>query len=152
MLSDEVAGSPEGGAMWVRSSCRKLAEKLDVPDEAVVEMEQRMGSKDLSLDAELTDEKDASHLDFLSGGDASQEEILTKAEEEERVRSGMAVALKTLKDRERYIIEKRVLADKPLTLEELGSKFNISRERVRQIESAALKKIKDVLEEKGIGK
>ncbi len=64
----------------------------------------------------------------------------------------MAVALKTLKDRERYIIEKRVLSDQPLTLEELGTKFNISRERVRQIESAALKKIKDVLEEKGISK
>ncbi|MGH7892354.1 MAG: sigma factor-like helix-turn-helix DNA-binding protein, partial [Thermodesulfobacteriota bacterium] len=101
---------------------------------------------------ELTSEKDASHLDFLTGGEANQEELLTKAEEEENVRKGMAVALKTLKDRERYIIEKRVLSDQPLTLEELGTKFNISRERVRQIESAALKKIKDVLEEKGISK
>ena len=141
-----------GGDTLSSEDYRELAQKLDVPDEAVIEMEQRMGSKDLSLDAELTSEKDASHLDFLTGGEANQEELLTKAEEEENVRKGMAVALKTLKDRERYIIEKRVLSDQPLTLEELGTKFNISRERVRQIESAALKKIKDVLEEKGISK
>ncbi|HSC34171.1 MAG TPA: RNA polymerase sigma factor RpoH [Thermodesulfobacteriota bacterium] len=141
-----------GGEALSTEDYRELAERLDVPDEAVIEMEQRMGSKDLSLDAELTSEKDASHLDFLTGGDANQEELLTKAQEEETVRKGMAVALKTLKDRERYIIEKRVLSDQPLTLEELGTKFNISRERVRQIESAALKKIKDVLEEKGISK
>lgn len=141
-----------GGEALSTEDYRELAQKLDVPDEAVIEMEQRMGSKDLSLDAELTSEKDASHLDFLTGGEANQEEILTKAQEEETVRKGMAVALKTLKDRERYIIEKRVLSDQPLTLEELGTKFNISRERVRQIESAALKKIKDVLEEKGISK
>ncbi len=141
-----------GGEALSTEDYRELAQKLDVPDEAVIEMEQRMGSKDLSLDAELTSEKDASHLDFLTGGEANQEELLTKAQEEETVRKGMAVALKTLKDRERYIIEKRVLSDQPLTLEELGTKFNISRERVRQIESAALKKIKDVLEEKGISK
>lgn len=141
-----------GGEALSTEDYRELAERLDVPDEAVIEMEQRMGSKDLSLDAELTSEKDASHLDFLTGGEANQEELLTKAQEEEKVRKGMAVALKALKDRERYIIEKRVLSDQPLTLEELGTKFNISRERVRQIESAALKKIKDVLEEKGISK
>lgn len=142
----------KGGDNLSTEDYRELAEKLNVPEEAVIEMEQRMGGKDLSLDAELTDERDASHMDFITSGEASQEDILTKAEEDERVRSRMAVALKTLKDRERYIIEKRVLTDHPQTLEELGSKFKISRERVRQIESAALKKIKDVLEEKGISK
>lgn len=62
----------------------------------------------------------------------------------------MVDALETLKDRERFIIENRILADKPLTLEELGTKYNISRERVRQIENAALKKMKTVLKDKGI--
>lgn len=130
----------------------ELADKLEVPDEAVIEMDQRMSSKDLSLDAEIKSEHDVSHLDFLADDDENQEDILTKAEEEQKVRSGMDVALKTLKDRERYIIEKRVLSDNPLTLEELGSKFNISRERVRQIESAALKKIRSALEDEGISK
>ena len=131
---------------------RELADKLEVPDEAVIEMDQRMSSKDLSLDAEIKSEHDVSHLDFLADDDENQEDILTKAEEEKKVRSGMNVALKNLKERERYIIEKRVLSDNPLTLEELGTKFNISRERVRQIESAALKKIRSALEDEGISK
>lgn len=131
---------------------KELAEKLNVSDRAVIEMDQRMGGKDLSLDAEIRSDNDLSHLDFLADADANQEEMLTKSQEQEMVRDGMADALETLKDRERYIIEERVLSDNPKTLDELGVKFNISRERVRQIESAALKKIKHVLEERGITK
>ncbi len=131
---------------------KELAERLEVPEEAVIEMEQRMGGKDLSLDVPIKKEDEATHLEFLAGEEETQEELITKAEEEERFKTGMTEALKTLKERERYIIEKRILSETPLTLEELGTKFNISRERVRQIESAALKKIKHVLEEKGISK
>ncbi|MGI9533311.1 MAG: sigma factor-like helix-turn-helix DNA-binding protein, partial [Thermodesulfobacteriota bacterium] len=58
--------------------------------------------------------------------------------------------LDTLKDREKFIIENRILTDSPLTLEEIGNKYKISRERVRQIENAALKKIKKAFKEKGI--
>ena len=141
-----------GGDNLSAEDYHELADKLEVSDEAVKEMDQRMTGKDLSLDAEIKSEHDVSHLDFLADDDENQEDILTKAEEEKKVRSGMDVALKTLKDRERYIIEKRVLSDNPLTLEELGTKFNISRERVRQIESAALKKIRSALEDEGISK
>jgi len=131
---------------------KELAEKLNVSDKAVIEMDQRMGGKDLSLDAEIKSDNDMSHLDFLADTVVNQEDLLTKTQESEMVRNGMEDALETLKDRERYIIEQRVLSDSPKTLEELGTKFNISRERVRQIESAALKKIKTVLQEKGIRK
>jgi len=141
-----------GGKELGAEDYEELAERLEVPKEAVLEMEQRMGSKDLSLDVPVKKENDTTHLEFLSEEVATQEELITKAEEQERVKEGMSEALKTLKERERYIIEKRVLSDKPLTLEELGTKFNISRERVRQIESAALKKLKRVLEEKGISR
>jgi len=130
---------------------KELADKLNVSNEAVIEMDKRMGGKDFSLDAEIKGDTDLSHMDFLSDDEENQEELITKAEEQERVKSGMIDALKTLKDRERYIIENRILADNPLTLEELGTKFNISRERVRQIENAALKKMKSVFKEKGIG-
>ncbi|MEM7007630.1 MAG: RNA polymerase sigma factor RpoH [Thermodesulfobacteriota bacterium] len=129
---------------------KELADKLNVSDEAVIEMDKRMGSKDLSLDAEIKDDNDMSHLDFLAGDEANQEDLVTKVEQDEIIKSGMLDALDTLKDRERFIIENRILADKPLTLEELGEKYNISRERVRQIENAALKKMKTVLKEKGI--
>lgn len=131
---------------------KELANKLNVTYEAVIEMDQRMGSKDLSLDAEIKSDTNLSHLDFLADDEENQEELITKVEEEKRVKSGMVDALKTLKDRERYIVENRILADKPLTLEELGTKYNISRERVRQIENAALKKMKSILKEKGISK
>jgi RNA polymerase sigma-32 factor len=131
---------------------KELAEKLNVSDKAVIEMDQRMGGKDLSLDAEIKSDNEMSHLDFLADAKVNQEDLLTKTQETEMVRDGMEDALEKLKDRERYIIEERVLSDEPKTLDELGTKFNISRERVRQIESAALKKIKSVLQEKGIRK
>ncbi len=131
---------------------KELANKLNVTYEAVIEMDQRMGSKDLSLDAEIKSDTNLSHMDFLADDEENQEDLITKVEEEKRVKSGMVDALKTLKDRERYIVENRILADKPLTLEELGTKYNISRERVRQIENAALKKMKSILKEKGISK
>lgn len=131
---------------------KELADKLNVSDQAVIEMDQRMGSKDLSLDAEIAGDTDLSHMDFLTDDDENQEDLITKAEEAKRVKSTMVDALKTLKDRERFIIENRILADKPLTLEKLGTKFKISRERVRQIENAALKKMKTILKEKGISK
>lgn len=131
---------------------KELAQKLNVSDKAVIEMDQRMGGKDLSLDAEIKSDNDMSHLDFLADSGVNQEDLLTKSQEAEIVKDGMSDALETLKDRERYIIEQRVLSDSPKTLDELGTKYNISRERVRQIESAALKKIKSVLQEKGIKK
>jgi len=129
---------------------KELADKLNVSNEAVIEMDKRMGGKDFSLDAEIKGDTELSHMDFLADDDVNQEELITKAEEDDIVKSGMVDALKVLKDRERFIIENRILSDKPLTLEELGEKYNISRERVRQIENAALKKMKGVLKEKGI--
>lgn len=131
---------------------KELADELDVSDEAVIEMDKRMGSKDFSLDAEIKGDSDLSHMDFLADDHVNQEDLITKAEEDKRVKSGMKDALKVLKDRERFIIENRILSEKPLTLEELGEKYNISRERVRQIENAALKKMKGVLKDKGISK
>ncbi len=141
-----------GGEGLTAEDYKEIAKNLNVSDQEVIEMDKRMGAKDLSLDAEFKDNKDSSHMDFLADEVESQEDIVNKAQEEEQVRSGMEAALEKLKDRERYIIENRVLADTPKTLEELGAEFNISRERVRQIENAALKKIKTVLEEQGISK
>ncbi len=131
---------------------KNLAQELGVSDEAVVEMDQRMGGKDLSLDADLNSNGETTHLDFLVDDVSNQEDIITRAEEEEKVKSELETALKSLKERERFIIENRILKDKPLTLEELGSKLNLSRERVRQIESVALQKIKHVLEKRGISR
>ena len=80
---------------------KELADKLNVTYEAVIEMDQRMGSKDLSLDAEIKSDTNLSHMDFLADDEENQEALITKVEEEKRVKSGMVDALKTLKDRER---------------------------------------------------
>ncbi len=127
-----------------------LADKLGVPDQAVIEMDKRMKTKDFSLDTEIKDKSEATHLDFLQDKQLDQEDIISKAQEEVVVQEGLSDALEILSDREKYIIKNRVLSESPLTLEEIGQKYEISRERVRQIESAALKKIRTVFEDKGI--
>jgi RNA polymerase sigma-32 factor len=129
---------------------RALAEEFGVSDEVIIEMEQRMGGKDLSLDAQIKGDSGTTHADLLESGASNQEEVITRVEEEEELKRGLEVALKSLKERERFVVENRILTDKPLTLEELGTKLNLSRERVRQIENTALKKMKGVLERMGV--
>lgn len=132
---------------------KTLAKELGVSGEAIAEMEQRMAGKDVSLDVEIREEGErATHLDFLADKLASQEEILTKIQEEEKIKRELDTALKSLEERERLIIENRILRDNPLTLEELGTKLNISRERVRQIENEALKKMKTILKNMGVSR
>lgn len=132
---------------------KTLAKELEVSGEAIAEMEQRMAGKDVSLDVEIREEGErATHLDFLADKLASQEEILTKIQEEEKIKRELDTALKSLEERERFIIENRILRDNPLTLEELGTKLNISRERVRQIENEALKKMKTILKNMGVSR
>ncbi len=132
---------------------KTLAKELGVSDEAIAEMEQRMAGKDVSLDVEIREDGERpTHLDFLADKLASQEEILTKIQEEEKIKRELDTALKSLEEMERFIIENRILRDNPLTLEELGTKLNISRERVRQIENEALKKMKTVLKNMGVSR
>ena len=128
----------------------KIAKELGVRDKDVIEMDQRMSRKDLSLDASLTDDSETSYINFLEAEGSNQEELIAKNQIETNVKDNIAPILNTLKDREKYIIENRILSDTPKTLEEIAKTYKISRERVRQIESAALKKIKKAFKEKGI--
>ncbi|NIP39351.1 MAG: RNA polymerase sigma factor RpoH [Candidatus Dadabacteria bacterium] len=127
-----------------------LANKLGVSDKAVIEMDKRMKTKDFSLDTEIKDKSEATHLDFVEDKHLGQDDIVSNAQQEAAVQEGLSDALEVLSEREQFIIKNRVLTDTPLTLEEIGQKYEISRERVRQIESAALKKIRVVFEEMGI--
>jgi RNA polymerase sigma-32 factor len=129
---------------------KTLARGLGVSKKALIEMEKRMAGKDLSLDVEVGGKGGGTHLDFLEDTLSSQEAMLMKIQEEEKVKRELEIALNSLEERERLIIDSRILRDKPLTLEELGKKLNISGERVRQIENLALKKMKDSLKKRGI--
>ncbi len=119
----------------------EIATSLGVKDAEVAEMDLRMGSRDVSLNEIINDESTNSHLDFLAYEGDDQEVSLIKDEEKSLVQRDIAGALAHLNERESYIILNRVMADDPKTLQEIGEKYNISRERARQIEKQALKKI-----------
>jgi len=132
----EAAGAEMGEEIY-----SEIAKELDVPDSQVIEMDRIMSGKDLSLDANVEGSTERTYLDIL-GDKFDQEQFLEDSQTLPIVGKKIKEALANLKDRERYIIEKRVLTDTPETLEKLSRKFGISRERVRQIEKNALNKIK----------
>ena len=119
----------------------EIATSLGVKGSEVAEMDLRMGSRDVSLNEFINDEGDSSHIDFLTYKGDDQELSLIKDEEKSLAQRDIAGALTNLSERESYIILNRVMADDPKTLQEIGVKYNISRERARQIEKQALKKM-----------
>lgn len=123
---------------------RSAAEYLDVKESELLEMGQRMRGE-FSLDAELGDENGATMLETLADDRLNQEELLGELQENRELSREIGRAVATLNEKERFIIEKRVTADDPLTLQEIADYFSISRERVRQIEEAALRKVKSSL-------
>jgi RNA polymerase sigma-32 factor len=123
----------------------KVAKRLRVKTAEVQEMELRLDGRDLSLDAPVGDDGDQSHLDFVASAGPGQEHELSTAEETKMVSGRVVEALARLDQRERYIIEQRVMSDRPLTLKELGEHFGFSRERARQLEIRAKEKLKQEL-------
>ncbi len=119
-----------------------LAEDLDVSKEDIIEMEQRMASRDLSLDTPIDGDHELTHLELLQEESPNQEEVLAKEEEKRIWEREVQNAMKRLNDKEVYVIKNRIMSDSPLTLQEIGDHLKLSRERVRQIESEALKKLK----------
>jgi RNA polymerase sigma-32 factor len=119
-----------------------LAKDLDVTQEDIINMEQRMSSKDISLNAPFDSDQELTPLDLLQEDSLNQEEALA-LEEEKKIREREVFhAMKHLNEKETYVIKNRIMADSPLTLQEIGDHLKLSRERVRQIESEALKKLK----------
>jgi len=120
----------------------KLATDLEVAKEDIIEMEQRMSSRDLSLDAPFDEGHELTHLDLLQEDSPNQEEIFAQEEEKGIREREIEKAMKRLNEKEIYVIKNRIMSDSPLTLQEIGDQLKLSRERVRQIESEALKKLK----------
>ena len=119
-----------------------VANELAVAKEDIIEMEQRMSARDLSLDAPFDDSQELSHFDLLKETSPNQEEVFGDEEEKQILGKEVRDAMKRLNDKEEYVIKNRIMADSPLTLQEIGHHLKLSRERVRQIESEALKKLK----------
>lgn len=120
----------------------RLAEKIKVTEDEVIDMSARLRAHDLSLDDTIGDNSRDSFADTLRDDSPDQETVLSDLEEQSDLKLWTQRALNTLSDREKYIVENRLLTEVPATLKELGSHFGITRERARQIERAALKKLK----------
>ena len=132
-------------ALGVMPVPQLLASTLDVKTEEVEDMEKRLAYTDTSLDHPLYDEGEETLLDVLQGTE-DIEEIVTTKEKKEILEQKVAEFKKILNDKELLIFEKRIMAEEPMTLQEIGERFKISRERVRQIETRVLKKFNDKFE------
>ena len=117
-----------------------IATELDVPAAEVVEMNRRLGS-DRSLNATISEEGDGEWQDMLVDERANQETILAESEERQQRVRFLKLGLDALNDRERQILVARRLSEEPMTLEELSQRFQVSRERVRQLEVRAFEKV-----------
>jgi RNA polymerase sigma-32 factor len=117
-----------------------IAHRLGVSKQDVIDMNRRM-SGDASLNAPLREEGEGEWQDWLVDEGVSQENLLVDREEADNRHDALHQALGVLNDRERRIFEARRLTDDPITLEQLSDEFDISRERVRQIEVRAFEKV-----------
>jgi len=129
-------------ALGVYPAPKLLAKNLDVKEEEVEEMQKRLAYTDVSLEAPLHDESDDTIMDRMRT-DENVEEVVAEKQRSEILAKKVREFKKTLNDKEIYIFEHRIMAEEPSTLQEIGVKFNVSRERVRQIETRVLKKFKD---------
>ena len=117
---------------------------LNVSDKEVAEMEQRLQG-DHSLDAELLCGDGLTALEGLADERMNQEDLLAECQENQQLQQMVARVVAVLNEKERFVIERRITSDEPLTLQEIATHFSISRERVRQIEEGALKKVRNSL-------
>jgi RNA polymerase sigma-32 factor len=119
----------------------KIAERLDVSESEVISMNRRLAGGDASLNASPSAESDGEWMDWLVDETESQEIQLAETQEISKRRLLLNQAMGSLNDRERHILMERRLRDEPKTLEDLSQEYNVSRERIRQIEVRAFEKL-----------
>lgn len=122
-----------------------LADRLNVRERDVIEMDQRLGSWELSLDQPLTQETEGTLLDVLPAGGAPVDEQLAASELQTIFREKLAEFVKTLNERDEDILRNRILSETPVTLEDLGHKYGVTKERTRQLEARIIKRLRDYL-------
>jgi RNA polymerase sigma-32 factor len=101
--------------------------------------------RDISVDGQIGESDRMSILETIPDERMNQEELLAAYQEEHQLKQQVIRALEGLSEKERYVIEKRVTSEAPLTLQEIADHFSISRERVRQIEERGLAKLRQIL-------
>ncbi len=125
-----------------------LAEKLNVKESEVVEMEQRLGGSDVSMDAPVQDNSETSLMSLLPSPNATAEELLSRKQTSHLLLESLDEFASTLKPKELIIFKQRMLGEDKATLQEISDQLSISRERVRQLENRIKEKLKEFLLEK----
>ena len=120
-----------------------LSEKLGVSEQEIINMDQRLDGWDVSLDAPLKEDSDSERIDFVSTESESAEDHVARKEIESVLNIKIDEFKKNMTERELEIFDHRIFSDSPMTLQEIGEKYGISRERVRQIEKNIVKKMKE---------
>jgi len=128
-------------ALGVFPAPQLLASTLDVTEEEVESMQKRLAYTDISLETPVHEEGDDTLMDMIKTGD-NVEEIVTDREMDSMLSERVAEFKKDLNEKEQFIFEHRIMTDESMTLQEIGEKFKISRERVRQIENKVLNRFK----------
>ena len=119
-----------------------LAERLDVKETDIEEMTQRLGSSEVSINAPIGENGKDEFLSIMPDNAIELDEQISEVEGRVMLLNKLQEYRKRLSEKELYIFDKRIMSESPLTLQELGDKYSISRERVRQIQERIIKKIK----------
>jgi RNA polymerase sigma-32 factor len=134
-------------AQGIEVSPMLLSHRLDVKESEIVEMDRRLNSWDMSLDSPLKDDSEDTYKSFLPSGDLPVDDQIADQEAKAILHDELMFFGEQLEGKEAVIFDKQLLGEEPMTLQEIGEKFGISRERVRQIEARLKKKLKAYLEE-----
>jgi RNA polymerase sigma-32 factor len=137
-------------AIGIEPTHAEIAKRLNVEEKEVVEMDRRLARGDASLDAAVseTDGKPTTRMDLLPASGAGPDAIAEGAEMQELVRRHLDEFRKTLSGKDVLIFDKRLVSEDPMTLQELGDEFGVSRERVRQLEARLTGRLRDYLRQK----
>jgi len=124
-----------------------LSERLGVTEKEIVDMDQRLDGWDVSLDAPLTDDSDSEKIEFISYDSESAEEQVSKKQMDNLIHGKIEEFRKLMTKRENEIFDLRIFSDSPATLQEIGDRYGISRERVRQVEKNIITKMREFIRE-----
>ncbi len=122
-----------------------LAKRLNVSEKDVSDMDGRLVGRDYSLHSPVGDSSSLSHIELVRDEAASPEEMVAEIEKRRLLRRRVNEIMRGFSEKERFIVARRLMADEPMTLKNIGRRFSISRERVRQIESRVVTKLRSGL-------
>jgi RNA polymerase sigma-32 factor len=132
-------------AMGFHPTLQVLSTRLQVSEQAILDMDQRLDGWDVSLDAPARNDSDTYRMDFIEGSEETVEEAVSRKQLHAIFQSMLGSFREPLTPRETHILERRLLAEMPVTLEEIGDRYLISRERARQVEARLIAKLRAFL-------